>query len=299
MDIDRFFRLKPELGKIFHQYGDCTIDEYIDVVHREVQSIDFSYYTTRWHEFERTYLTVVSSILGPDIAGRSLATLKRNHLVSTADHHGIITHPFFLSTNYARSLYALNNQQECVVTFTCAGISLSNSSLPRALAYHTASGELEKIFFHSLAMKHTPVYCAPPISLKNIQTAIDTVSDQRQIKTYLESLRDDNQFMNLSDYDSQCTYASHLLWKLVSGFGDIDLIYLSQERLTNALLRDNHFNQKTLINQLLFNETVQCLLKSILTGLLVRSRVKIALEHFYFGAFIMVNEHHCFVLITL
>ncbi len=267
MDIDRFFRLKPELGKIFHQYGHCTIDEYIDMVHKQVESVDFSCFSQRSNEFDRTYLSVVSSILGRMIARRSLNTLKHNRLVSTADHQGIITHPFFLSTTYARSLYTLNTQQECVVTFTCAGVSLSNSSFPRGMAYHSTSGELSKIFFQSLALKHTPVYCAPPISLENIQTAIDTVSNHRQIKKYLESLRDDNQFMNLSDYDSQCTYASHRLWKLISGFEDIDLIYLSQERLTNALLTDNHLNQKTLINQLLFNEKVQCLFEKHFDGI--------------------------------
>lgn len=267
MENERFLQDKPELARILSLYGNQTLEEYIDTVNADILSFDDALFRARFDEFSQSYFSVMAPILGEAVARDSLVALASNRLVSTADHQGIITHPFFLSTTYARSLHALRNGYKSVVTFPCSGVSLSNSSFPRGVAYHTADGELTKLFFHSLASAHTPVYGAPCITASTLEKALDHTPLPKHVAGFLKSLRADEKFLTLPDYDAQCTYASHRLWKQVPGFEDINLIYLSEERLTTALLLDHHLGQGTLIDRLLTNETVLSLFEKYFDGI--------------------------------
>lgn len=273
MDLDRFLEGRPELKKIMEQEGQSTLTQYVESSYRTVQSIDFSYFDKRFQEFSQTYARLLTPILGECIMKDSLETLEVNRLVSTADHQGIITHPFFLSTTYARSLYAMEHNQKSVVTFPCAGISLSNSSFPRGLAYHDDHEVLQKIYFKSLALK-TPLCGLEPVEEDVRQKIIDGLfiaplekTKRQKLVSFMKDKLLTQEFFKLNDYDSQCTFGSHKLWKEIQPFKGIDLIYLSQEKLTSALLCDHHMKKGTPIYELLFTEKGQRLFLEHFNGI--------------------------------
>ncbi len=260
MDLDRFLEGRPELKKIMEKEGQSTLEQYVEASYSTVQSVDFSYFDERFEEFSKTYSRLLTPILGGSVTKDSLETLKANRLVSTADHQGIITHPFFLSTTYARSLYAIEHNQKSVVTFPCSGISLSNSSFPRGLAYHDDQEVLQKIYLKSLSSK-IPLYGLGPMVEDVRQKIIDGLflaplekTKRQKLMSFMKDTLLTPDFFRQSDYDSQCTLGSQRLWKKIEAFKDIDLIYLSQEKITSALLCDHHMEKATPIYELLFTE---------------------------------------------
>src|SRR3990167_10155813 len=76
--------------------------------------------------------------------------------VSTCDHHGILCHPFFMNSALLRSHPSLKQKQ--IISLTCGGISLSNSSYPQGIFFHDRNLQKICIPFISLPAPHFPAY---------------------------------------------------------------------------------------------------------------------------------------------
>lgn len=273
VEENTFLDAHPELHAILKTHGSKTVMEYIDFVNTQVQSLDFSYFSERFEEFSEVYTQTVTPILGASVAQRSLETLKKNRLVSTADHQGVINHPFSLSSTYARTLHALESH-ESVVTFSCASVSLSNSSFPRGLLLQDTHNETKKIYFKSLAHKLHPVYVEEPVTRFDASRAIDTLSsvalsdkEKRVLLTSCKSIFLSDTFLALSDFDTQSTYGSWALWKEIPLCQKTDLIFLSSERIVSSLLIHCHLGKDTLLWSLLSDEKTRSLFVEYFDGI--------------------------------
>lgn len=269
-----FFEKHPELKNILETNGHKTVMEYITLVNQAVHTQDFSYFEPRMSEFFDVYRQILSSIFEQSIVDTSIATLKKNRLISTADHQGVISHPFSLSSTYARTLYAQNVGEGSVVTFPCASISLSNSSFPRGLIIHDIDDDEKKIYFKSLIHKLNPVFCEEKIERDGVQKMYDSLSSipfekdtRKKILSVFKEIFFSEQFLSLADFDEQCAYGSLRLWKHVSDFQAIDLIYVSQEKIVTDVIIKNHLSSSTLVHFLLFDEVYRTLFVKYFNGI--------------------------------
>ncbi len=273
-DNTLFFQTHPELKNILEAHGSKTIMEYITFVNDFISKGDFSFFDQRQEDFFAVYQETLKSIFDERVIRESIETLKKNRLISTADHQGVISHPFFLSSTYARTLYAQKVGQGSVVTFPCASISLSNSSFPRGLIVHDRDDVEKKIYFKSLVHKLNPVFCEEKIERDGVQKMYDTLSSitlekemRKKILSVFKDIFFSEKFLSLESFDEQCTYGSLMLWKYVPTFENIDLIYVSQEKVVTDLIIKKHLGGDTLIHSLLFDETYHALFVRYFDGI--------------------------------
>ncbi len=269
-----FLLSHPELKNILEAHGSKTIMEYITFVNDFISKGDFSFFDPRQEDFFTVYQETLKSIFDERVIWDSIETLKKNRLISTADHQGIISHPFSLSSTYARTLYAQKVGQGSVVTFPCASISLSNSSFPRGLIVHDCDDVEKKIYFKSLIHKLNPVFCEEKIERDGVQKMYDTLSSitlekekRKKILSVFKQIFFSGKFLSLKNFDEQCAYGSLMLWKYVSDFNNIDLIYVSQEKLVTNLILEKHLGVSTLIHSLLCDEKTRELFVTYFDGI--------------------------------
>lgn len=273
--IELTFGKKPVLKNIFDTHGSKSLSQYEnESVTRVKNSGIFNKSQDRKQEFFESYKSIVSNILGQEIAQLSIDELEKNSLVSTADHQGVLSHPFFLSTTLIRSWNTKKRGSNTILTFPCAGVSLSNSSYPRSIAFHANNGEQVKIHFKSLKYRRTPVYVAPKIDSKDTKNIIEQINkllidkEQKQkIKTILNDQLINDKFTTLEDYDSQMSFLNYHLWKQIPGEFSTNLIYISEEKISVKLLLDHHINKDSILNQLLFNPAMTKLFDTIFYGI--------------------------------
>ncbi len=141
--------------------------------------------TPRLDKRKADLIRVVGSLLerrlGKRIVGGVTRQLKKNALISTADHHGLIGHPFFLNSNLVTALATRKDPSfPYLVVFSFASISLNNSSCPRSVEFHGEGGK-GRFKFPLLPdrFKMVPAYVARPIRREDVLRACRAI-DRRQ-----------------------------------------------------------------------------------------------------------------------
>ena len=87
---------KPVLKEILHKRGNKKLYQYsLDYIEVNVNPP----IKQRQDEFLKTFYKEVSTRLGDDVAKNATKQLEKYYYVSTADHLGPISHPFFLNSN--------------------------------------------------------------------------------------------------------------------------------------------------------------------------------------------------------
>jgi hypothetical protein len=86
---------------------------------------------TRQQELLDFLDTYVTKRFGNDIAHKVTKSLKNNYVVSTAEHHGPLGHPFFFQSSIIRGIV----HDDTVVNFCTSHVSLGNSSYPRGIVF--------------------------------------------------------------------------------------------------------------------------------------------------------------------
>lgn len=229
---------KPEFGKIIETHGTETLLSYWE---KNVVTPK-SEYGDRSTEIVDTIAYIAEERLGEKGAELVREYLKINSFVSTADHHHLLCHPFFINANLLQSLAQKKHNLNTVLVLGCAGISLDNSSFPRGLFYHTEHLGIERLPFFTLKHRHTPVYTLPNYTKKNIQD-----EDLEKIigQTYFRK-----EILERSKYREQATIANYFAWKQIPGQEQTNLIYIDQESVAVKLL-GNILARETVITKIL------------------------------------------------
>lgn len=223
--------------------------------------------------------------------GRPRTALEKFFSASTADHHGPLTSPFFVSPNLLLAIAAEEDavcRQDFVTVLPGANVSLNNSSFPRGLLFHAAdskTGELnmQRLSFlpsnsHAATLYGFRAYTAD--ELKKIYAQIREKKSlgiigaeiEERLHTVISEIYEAPAVFSQSDFSGQMTAGNFELFRRF--FHDDggaakhpDLIYYPQENLTRELLLNNHIGKGTLIDRVLFHEKESALAIKLFDGI--------------------------------
>ncbi|MFH0820166.1 MAG: hypothetical protein V1908_00165 [Candidatus Peregrinibacteria bacterium] len=258
----------PILKTIMQKHGDRTLYDYakgfLDV--NPAPGLD-----ERKSELIDVVEELLTRRLGKKMAIAVARQLKKNALISTADHHGIICHPFFLNSNIISSLHFQSEPSfKYLIAFSFATISLSNSSHPRSIEFHGDGKQSRvrlKVSLLPDKLKMTPAYAARAIGAEDVQRACleidkhqkaDDLSPEHaeQIKKMLKKVFLRREVLSAPDFNAQITITNHRLWPLLFDKKPPlpSLIYLEIETVVAEMLIRKHLkNPQSLIHRLLFD----------------------------------------------
>ncbi|MBP9695052.1 MAG: hypothetical protein KBD73_01430 [Candidatus Magasanikbacteria bacterium] len=285
---------RPILGNIMKKHGE-------DSLHRYAQDFmdvnNITHLDTRKPELIDTATELVRARLGDDVAMRVGKQLAKLPLVSTTDHHGPITHPFFVNSNIISAIPYFGSQDtdlNSLVVFSFASVSTNNASAyPRGILFHggaDGSGNLIRLPILPDKLKMGVVYGMRPFTREDLTKAeaelykkekAGEIASGRadQVRNLLEKFFARPDVLSASDLASQISIINYHLWPtlfhtaetdgLSAAPGTVtnggrqtipDLLYLEIETLVTELLLRHHLPKTdTLIYRLLFEPTFRTL----------------------------------------
>lgn len=285
---------RPILGNIMKKHGEDSLHRYAQDF-MDVNKID--YLDARKPELIETAAELVGARMGQDVGKRVEKQLKKLPLVSTTDHHGPITHPFFVNSNIISAIPYFGSSDpdlNSLVVFSFASVSTNNASAyPRGILFHggvDGSGNLIRLPILPDKLKMGVVYGMRPFTREDLTKAeaelykkekAGEIASGRaeQVRNLLEKFFARQDVLGATDLASQISIINYHLWPtlfhtagqdgLSACAGDTsilprqnipDLIYLEIETLvTELLLRKHIVNSESLIYKLLFNSEYRTL----------------------------------------
>lgn len=267
---------RPILGQIMASHGADTLYEYakdfMDV--NKTPKAD-----GRRHELIETVKEIIGHRLGKDTGEAVARQLYKLPLVSTADHHGPLTHPFFVNSNIISALpYADYNDPDIrfLIVFSFATVSLNNSSFPRGITFHggmNGSGNFIRLPILPDRLKMGVVHGMRGISKDDLARTHNELNRRQksgeidlkrteQVHFLLNQYFGTDDILQCSDFSSQTTKINWRLWPAMLHSSQLapNLVYLEIETLVSELLIRFHLrNQSSLFYRLLFNSNWQSL----------------------------------------
>ncbi len=270
---EHIWRKRPILGDIMHKHGNKNLYEYskdfLDV--NPAPRLD-----ARKEEFIAVVQALLRERLSSDIAQRAADQLRRLPLVSTADHHSTIDHPFWVNANIISALPYFEHAAEIpfLIVLSFASVSINNASgYPRGILFHgnaDGTGELIRLPLLPDKLKMGVVHGMRAFTAEDLEraktdlrgkTRNGSVCAERceQVSAMLDEVFGAPDVLSLPTLSSQITKINHRLWpKLFHAPGTQhampDLLYVEIETIVTELLQRHHLqNAASLIHKLLFN----------------------------------------------
>jgi hypothetical protein len=264
------FMKKPALGRVLAEHGDRSLAAYARTLSERTRSID----AARQDECITEIAASVGRTFGPQKAASAARQLKEHYYVSTTDHHGPLTHPFFVHADLlAASPYAGERDpaHENLIVLACSNTSLGNSSSPRGLLFHGGRGSgYDRIPFFAASDRAKPVFGFRAYTQKDmararasLSAAADTgaieTSIARETGTLLSEIYEDPAALAEASYAGQVTRTNAVLWRRFFDASDAlpDLLYLEQEAVVNALLSRHHLHADTELHRFIFDRAIR------------------------------------------
>ena len=228
----------------------------------------------RQDELIGTFSAEVERLFGKQIAEEAAHQLAAHYYVSTADHHGPLTHPFFMNSNLLTAAPFFEHSDPLlknVIVLACGSISLNNSSWPRGLLFNSyAKGKIQtqKLSFFPAKDRLCPVFNYRSFTAEDLARTKSGLKDmvksgdvQQEEADKIDALLDEiylrPDVLKLENFSDQITTTNFYLWKKFFGQKYVDeapnLIYLEQESLVAKLITQYHLYADTIINHLLFD----------------------------------------------
>ncbi|MFA6050634.1 MAG: hypothetical protein WC761_05560 [Candidatus Paceibacterota bacterium] len=255
------FREKPAFAELYKKYGNKSWLSYA-----KERFPKQTYYKDNKQELFNAFEKILLPLLGKEKTERAVNQLEKTGFVSTADHHGILCHPFFANTALLRSHSSLSDKDSVQITLSCGGISLSNSSFPRGIFYHDRDLKEVRLHFKSLSGRRRSVYGLPNVSEEAIKKSIDkarmqhlSVGAREKLLGFLEKIKN----INHSLYSEQLTVINDILWENLFENKRGTLVYLEMESLVRELLLSIHLKKETIIQKIFLDpETRESYIKN-------------------------------------
>ncbi len=242
----------PALQTVLKKNKHLTIQDYFKKNLAFVSAIS----NDRQEELLSTIDSLIRTNVEPSIAETAIRHLRKFYYVSTADHHGPITHPFFVNSHLAQSYANQEQGLNTIFVFSCAGISLNNSSFPRGLFFHDTKLEKKRYHFFSLKNRHQSVFGFPAYHTTAIEKNIATIRRQEKMHHLVREIYLEEQVLNETYYADQISRSNYTLWKKIPGQEKTNLVYLAQEDIVNKLLSTFHLKQSTFLTELISNVSI-------------------------------------------
>jgi len=227
--------------------------------------------------------TLLSPILGQEIADGVKKQLTINPLVSTTDHHGPIDHPFFVNSNIISGIpyYETQNPDlKYLVVLSFASVSVNNSSaFPRGILFHggeNGEGPLIRLPILPDKVKMGVVHGMRSFTKEDLEKAKIQLAKKEKsgevvegrgakIRAVLDNYFGTPDVLDEPDLSSQITKINFDMWPKFFHEADFsntnkskgkipDLVYVEIETLVKELLLKHHLkNKKSLIYDVLFD----------------------------------------------
>lgn len=201
----------------------------------------------------------LKKLVSEDTVNKVTHSLKQTGFVSTCDHSGVLNHPFFINNNLVRQEF---KETLATLSFTCGGVSLTNSSYPRSIFFHDLSNKLTHLPLISLKGRRRSVYGHSPFSkdvvqkhLQRVETLSLSDSAKNELTHLLATLLNSENLFTQDTYSKQLTILNQILWQEV--YADKPVIYIEVEEIVKELLLQTHFTHQTLVQSILFDEKVR------------------------------------------
>lgn len=276
---------KPVLRDILQKHGNKSLCDYaldyFDV--NEGPGL-----INRREEFLTTFKSEVSRLLGDTVAVSAVEQLRKYYFVSTADHHGPICDPYFLSSNLVTTITAFFQKDPVlknVIALSCGSVSVDNDTFPRGLTFTSSNHNelhVNRLPFFSSHERPSLICRLRAYGASEIDKIKKTVHDL--VKNNSISLEQSTTILGLIDevyntpenlaassYSDQITKTNYDLWQKIfakTKQGQPNLIYLELENTVARLLIDHHLYQDTMINHLLFDRQYQELIMKYFDGII-------------------------------
>jgi hypothetical protein len=260
------FARRPEFGKVFATWGDKTLLHYYKQ--------NFAPLTPSSHTVLSAIETEVSAVLGTTVGARARTAVAQSAWVNTADHHGLVHHPYFYTTALARSHGSVRKENQATVTLPFGGVSLSNDSFPRGFSFHDANTALCRVFFKSLQDRRLPVYALAPMSRTEFiheqkRANSFTLAPQAKLRLmhFFEAVLADERVWSQTTFSRQLTALNAVLWQVLFADSRGDFVYLQIDDIANRLLLKKHLVTTTPIYELLFTPAWRQTYIELFTGI--------------------------------
>ncbi len=287
---DAIWQRRPILGEIMRKHGGMILFDYakdfMDV--NDAPGLDPSK-----PELIEVFCELLEQRLGKEVAEKTKKQLLKYALVSTADHHSVIDHPFWINANFISALPFLEKpspEVNSLVVFSFASVSLNNASgFARGILFHGGMGNSSNLIRLPLLpdkLKMGIVYSMRGFTKDDVSRAIDVMREKEKngeitpergenIVKLLETEFCDKDVLAAPDLSSQITILNYRLWPRLfhPGVGQpagrrmLDLIYFEIETLVTELLLRRHLHGDTLLTRFLFTPDFQRLNKKYFDGI--------------------------------
>ncbi len=283
--IDKVLDKRPVLREIIQKRGKKNLYEYAqDYINVNLNPP----IQQRQDEMIGTFAAEVERLLGKQVAKEAAEQLAAHYYVSTADHHGPVTHPFFINSNLLTAAPFFEHSDPVlknVIVFACGSISLNNSSWPRGLLFNTFNKgkiQTQKLSFFPAKDRLCPVFNYRAYAKEDIERARGALKEMVKMGdvhpeegTKVEALLDEiylrPEVLTAGNFSDQVTQTNFHLWKKFFGpkyhEEAPNLIYLEQESLVSKLLINYHFYADTTITHLLFDPAYDLLIENYFEGI--------------------------------
>lgn len=275
---------RPVLAEILRKRGDKNLFEYASY-YLDVNLNDPI--RKRQGQFIDTFKSLIEKRLGSEIAEKAAKQMEKYYFVSTTDHHGPITHPFFINSNLVTAMTYMESGDpllSTLIVLSCANVSLNNSTYPRGVLYTSfakGKAETQRINFFPASLRLCSVYGLRPYNKEEFERARKSVTEkvklgevkQEEADKVLEILDEvygSEDVLNCKSYSEQITKSNEMLWQKFfekSGVKLPHLIYFDQEEVAAELLIKHHVMEHTIITHFLFDPTYDELLMKYFDGL--------------------------------
>lgn len=268
----KVFEKAPVFGQIVEKFGHVPLQRYFS----RSLSAPCLVSDSRKNELLSVVEERLRVTIGPAAAAEVTQELSERYAVSTADHHGPLAHPFFLSCHLAQSAALSRGLYRSIFVFSCGGVSLNNSSFPRGLLVHTPELDLLKLPLFSLKHRHESVYGLRSYTHKELVAVykhiqqIDSFSTEvkeRLLGTTTEVYGAQN-VLSETYYADQITATNYALWKKIPGQEEYNFIMIQQEDLVVDVLVRYHFGRGTLFEKLFTSPQVLASFEVCFDGIL-------------------------------
>lgn len=283
------WKRRPILGDIMQRHGADRLYDYA----RDFMDIKKSpRLTARQPELIGVVRELLSARLGNEVANGVAEQLAHFPLVSTADHHSPIQHPFWVNSNIISALPYVDmnhDRLKYLIAFSFATVSLNNASgYPRGVLFHgkeKGEGPLLRIPIMPDREKMATVYSTRAFTRPELDKAKAEIAKKERegevapgragkINELIEKYFGHPKVLSAPDISTQITHINYWLWKEVfhpakdtaaekKARPVPDLIYLEIETIvTELLLRFHLKNSASPLYKVLFDKTYSTLAKT-------------------------------------
>ncbi|MBU6447746.1 hypothetical protein KGQ24_02825 [Patescibacteria group bacterium] len=256
------FSKRPELAEILKNSGDEILLNYAKKYPSNITDVDAA--------LKLELISAVSAetemLYGPETAASVDEQLNKFYYISTTDHHGPISHPFFVQSDLLSSVRdntqnGLNN----LIVLACSNISLNNSSEPRRFLFHKTNETFEFINFFPSKFVHQSVFGMRAIKYDDLTNMKNQIHNKysgekalhEKLIAFVEQFYESEQILKLNEYGKQISVSNNKIWEnIFPGQKLNNLVYLQLEKVVIRLLLNRHLTSKTMVNSFILDKDV-------------------------------------------